>query len=97
MLENIAIGLVTSLLGGAFVWVWERAKRTRAVNRRAEFFGVRPGQAGLVVLANKYNAPGTTSHRDARAGMELALLAGELGCDVLVETGDFRGSNGDRT
>ncbi|MEU3523585.1 hypothetical protein AB0E62_06920 [Streptomyces sp. NPDC038707] len=97
MLENIVIGLVTSLLGGAFVWVWERAKRTREVNRRAEFFGVRPGQACLVVLGSKYNSPGTTTHRDARAAMELAVLAGELGCDVLVETGAFRGSNGDRT
>ncbi|MFF3584738.1 hypothetical protein [Streptomyces mirabilis] len=97
MLANIMIGLVTSLLGGGFVWFWERAKRVRAVNRRASFFGVRPGETCLVVLGNKHNAPGTAHYRDVRAVVELSLLAGELGCHVSVEPGDFRGSNGDRT
>ncbi|MFI0739967.1 hypothetical protein ACH4PU_18055 [Streptomyces sp. NPDC021100] len=97
MLENIVIGLVTSFLGGAFVWLWERAKRTREVNRRARFFGVRPGQTCLVVLGNKYNAPKATAYPDTRAAVELALLAGELGCDVTVEPGNYRGGNGDRT
>ncbi|TVZ79984.1 hypothetical protein FB157_13031 [Streptomyces sp. BK340] len=91
------IGLVTSLLGGGFVWLWERAKRTRAVNRRAAFFGVLPGQTCLIVLGSKYNAPGTAHYRDVRAVVELTLLAGELGCEVAVEAGGFRGSNGDRT
>ncbi|KUN94916.1 hypothetical protein [Streptomyces caeruleatus] len=97
MVANIGIGLVTSLLGGVFVWLWERAKRTREVNRRAAFFGVRPGQTCLIVLGNKYNAPGTAHYRDVRAAIELSLLAGELGCEVTVEPGDFRGGNGDRT
>ncbi|WP_193582043.1 hypothetical protein [Streptomyces mobaraensis] len=97
VLENIAVGLLTSFLGGAFVWLWERAKRTREVNRRARFFGVRPGQTCLVVLGDKYNAPKTTAYPDTRAAVELALLAGELGCEVLVESGNFRGGNGDRT
>ncbi|MFE5816107.1 hypothetical protein ACFQ6S_22280 [Streptomyces sp. NPDC056479] len=97
MVANIGIGLVTSLLGGVFVWLWDRAKRTREVNRRAAFFGVRPGQTCLVVLGNKYNAPGTAHYRDVRAVVELSLLAGELGCQVVVEPGDYRGGNGDRT
>ncbi|MBZ4320325.1 hypothetical protein [Streptomyces huiliensis] len=97
LLENIAVGLVTSFLGGAFVWLWERTKRTRAVNRRARFFGVRPGQTCLVVLGNKYNSPRTATYPDIRAAVELTLLAGELGCEVVVESGDFRGGNGDRT
>src|SRR4051812_751177 len=97
VLANIVMGLVTSLLGGGFVWLWERARRIRAVNRRAAFFGVRPGQTCLVVLGSKYNAPGTAHYRDVRAVVELALLAGVLGCQVTVETGEFVGSNGDRT
>jgi hypothetical protein len=96
-LGNIAIGLVTSLLGGSIVWMWERAKRAREVNRRAAFFGVRPGHTCLIVLGNKYNSPGTAHYRDVRATVELAQLTGELGCDVLVQSGDFRGGNGDRT
>ncbi|MEV3870097.1 hypothetical protein [Streptomyces sp. NPDC049906] len=88
---------MTSLLGGAIVWAWERAKRRRAVNRRAAFFGVRPGQTCLVVLGNKWNAPGTATYRDVWAAMEVALLAGELGCRIEMETGTYRGGNGDRT
>ncbi|RNF98410.1 hypothetical protein EEJ42_36260 [Streptomyces botrytidirepellens] len=96
-LANIALGLVTSLLGGGFVWLWERGKRTRALNRKAGFFGVRPGETCLVVLPNKHNAPRAVHHRDVRAVVELAMLAGELGCQVSVASGSFRGSNGDRT
>ncbi|WP_461031914.1 hypothetical protein [Streptomyces mayteni] len=97
MFANVAIGLVTSLLGGGFVWLWERAKRSRAVNRRAAFFGVRPEETCLVVLGGQHDVPGSPHYRDVRAVVELALLAGELGCQVSVESGDFRGSNGDRT
>ncbi|MET9223362.1 hypothetical protein ABZX65_32025 [Streptomyces sp. NPDC003300] len=94
---NIAIGLVTSLLGLGFGWLWERGRRSRALNRKAAFFGVRPGETCLIVLGNKHNAPGTAQHRDVRAVIELAMLAGELGCRVTVESGEFRGSNADRT
>ncbi|MFI6523154.1 hypothetical protein [Streptomyces uncialis] len=47
VLGSIVIGLVTSLLGGALVRAWARAKRARAVNRRGAFFGVRPGRECL--------------------------------------------------
>ncbi|WP_124284014.1 MULTISPECIES: hypothetical protein [Streptomyces] len=97
MLTNIAIGLVTSFLGGGFVWSWERAKRARTVARRAAFFGVRPGQTCLFVLGSKYNSPGTAHYRDVRAVVELGLLAGELQCHVSLESGAFRGGNDDRT
>lgn len=97
VLANIAIGLVTSFLGGGVVWLWERVKRARVVNKQAALFGVLPGQACLFVVGNKYNSPGTTHQRDVRAIIELALLAGELGCQVTVESGEFRGGNSDRT
>lgn len=97
VLVNIVIGLVTSLLGGGFVWLGERAKRAREVNRRAAFFGVRPGETCLVVLGGKHDSPGSAHYQDVRAVVELSLLAGELGCDALLESGEFRGGNGDRT
>ncbi|MFG1809250.1 hypothetical protein [Streptomyces sp. NPDC049040] len=79
------------------MWLWERGKRTRVVNKKADFFGVRPGETCLIVLAEKHNAPGSSQRGDVRATVELAMLAGELGCDVLLESGAFRGSNGART
>ncbi len=96
-LANIAMGLVTSLLGGGFVWLWERGKRTRTLNRKARFFGIRPGETCLVVLPNKHNAPGTAHHRDVQAVVQVAMLAGELGGHVVVASDSLRGSNGDRT
>ncbi|MDT3398948.1 hypothetical protein RKE29_20255 [Streptomyces sp. B1866] len=88
---------MTSLVGGGLVWLWERGRRTGALNRKAAFFGVRPGETCLIVLGSKYNTPGTAAHRDVRAAVELAMLAGELGCRLTLESGDFRGGNGDRT
>jgi len=97
LFTDIAMGLATSLLGGGFVWLWEQSKRRRALNRKATFFGVWPGDTCLIVPGNKHNAPGTVQHRDVQAVMELAMLAGEFGCRVTVESGEFRGTNGART
>ncbi|QKV93992.1 hypothetical protein HUT19_21380 [Streptomyces sp. NA02950] len=97
VLANIVIGLVTSLLGGGLVWLWERGKRTRRLHRKAGFFGVVPGETCLIVLGSKHHEPGSAHPRDVRSVVELAMLAGELGCQVTVMSSDFRGSNGDRT
>ncbi|GGU41816.1 hypothetical protein GCM10010211_01120 [Streptomyces albospinus] len=91
------MGLVTSLLSGGFVWLWERGKRTRKLYRKASFFGVRPGETCLVVLPSKHNSPRTVHRRDVQAVVQIAMLAGELGCQVSVATDTFRGSNGDHT
>lgn len=97
VLANVAIGLLTSVLGGCLLWLWERGKRTRTLNKKGAFFGVRPGGTCLIVLGHQHDAPGAAHHRDVRAAVELAMLAGELGCQVTVESGDFRGGNGDHT
>lgn len=95
---NIAVGLTTSLIGGVAVWVWERSKRTRILHKKARFFGVIPGGECLIVMGNKYNMPGSTSHKEVRAMIEVATLVSELECQVSVEAGDeFRESNDSRT
>ncbi|MEW2397372.1 hypothetical protein [Streptomyces sp. NPDC046862] len=95
---NVLVGLVTSFIGGGFVWLWERAKRARVLRRKADFFGLVPGETCFIVIGNKHNARGVADHKEIRAMIEVATLAGQLGCDVDTEAGDdFRGSNGDRT
>ncbi|MFJ3305054.1 hypothetical protein ACIPSA_18405 [Streptomyces sp. NPDC086549] len=96
-LANIALGLVTSLLGAVLGWLWRGGRRRRALYRKAAFFGVRPGERCLMVLGSKHGSPGNAHHRDARAGVELAVLLAELGCRVTVEGGTLLGGNGDRT
>ncbi|MGX1916062.1 hypothetical protein ACWIID_45890 [Streptomyces phaeochromogenes] len=96
-LVNIGLGLLTSLLGGVLGWLWERGRRRRVVYRKAAFFGVRPGEPCLIVLGSKHDSPGSAHQRDARAGIELAVLLAGLGCQVAVEGGNLRGGNEDRT
>ncbi|MCM2422177.1 hypothetical protein [Streptomyces sp. RKAG293] len=84
-------------MGAVLGWLWERGRRRRALYRKADFFGVRPGEDCLIVLGSKYGTPGSAHHRDARAGIELAVLLAGLGCRVSVESGALRGSNGGRT
>jgi hypothetical protein len=97
-LLNIVIGLITSILGGGSVWLYERAKKARFLRRRAAFFGIEPGGTCLIVLNNKYNMPGSTHHQDVYAMIEVIALASETGAKVDIEScDDFRGSNGDRT
>lgn len=97
VLGGVVTGLLTSLLGIALGALWERGRRARALHRKADFFGTRPGGQCVIVPGSKHGRPGTTQQHDLRAVVELAVLLSELGCGVSVESGDLRGSNGDRT
>jgi hypothetical protein len=98
VLANIAIGLVTSVIGGGAVWLWQRAGSVRALRRKERFFGIEPGGTCLIVMNNKYNMPGSTHHNDVHAMIEIATLASSIGSAVLIEScNDFQGVNGNRT
>jgi hypothetical protein len=94
----VLVGLATSLIGGTCVWLWERGRRSRVLRRKADFFGVVPGESCVIVIGNKYNLPDATNRKDVRAIIEVATLASQLGSDVITESSnDFRGSNDART
>jgi hypothetical protein len=98
VIVNIVIGLATSVISGALVWLWERGKRGRALARKARFFGVAPGKPCLIVMNSKYDSPRSAAHQDVQAMIEVATLAGELGSEVTVtSSADFQGSNGEST
>ena len=40
---NIAVSPITSVISGASVWAWDRARVTRRQRERARFFGLSPG------------------------------------------------------
>ncbi|MFH8706745.1 hypothetical protein [Streptomyces rubrogriseus] len=98
IIVNVLVGLVTSLIGGACVWLWERGQRSRTLRRKADFFGVVSGEPCLIVIGNKRNLPNATAGMDVRALIEVAALASQLGSDVVMESSnEFRGSNDART
>jgi hypothetical protein len=95
---NIVVGLVTSVISGGCVWLWQRGERARVLRRKAAFFGIRPGGECLIVMNHKYDRPGSAAHRDVQAMIEVATLASELNSQVTVEaSGTFQESNDDRT
>ncbi|MBA6434279.1 hypothetical protein [Streptomyces sp. GMR22] len=98
VLANILIGLITSLISGLSVWLWQRAKSVRAGRRQAAFFGISPGQSGLVILTHHHSSPWVTSHYDVYALLEAAALVDQVRGEIAVEAAsEFRGSNGNRT
>lgn len=95
---NIVIGLVTTLLSGGAVWARQRVKSLRLLQRREAFFGLGRGGTCLIIMNSKWNTPGSSTHDDVHAMIEVATLAQELGCRISVRASDgFHESNGERT
>lgn len=95
---NIVIGLVTSVVSGSLVWLWQFVKKTRIWRSRAAFFGLHPGDTCLIVMNHKWNAPGSTHQNDVHAMIDLATVATELGAKIsVISCDDIRGGNADRT
>jgi hypothetical protein len=98
VIENILIGLITSVVSATAVWLWQRAARARYVRRRGAFFSLGRGATCLIIMNNKWNMPGSTEQNDVTAMVEVATLATELGAKVVIKScSDFKESNGDRT
>jgi hypothetical protein len=79
---NVAVGLITSLISGASVWSWGRARATRRQRERARFFGISPGESCRIVAPQAYGAPRTVSKHDLFSIVELAKLMRDLRADL---------------
>ncbi|WAX79451.1 hypothetical protein [Streptomyces sp. KMM 9044] len=79
------------------MWLWQRGRHGRGLRARMRVVGARPGDTRLIVMNNKYGAPGTTPHYDVQAMIEAAVLSHSLECEVETVRGDdLRGSNGNK-
>jgi hypothetical protein len=97
-LVNIAIGLITSVVGGGAVWLWQRVRSGSILRRQEAFFGLQRHGTCLIVMNNSASRKGATHHNDVQTMIEVATLASGLGSAVLIEScNDFHGINGDRT
>lgn len=83
-LLNILIGLVTTVISGASVWLWERGRQARSQHRKARFFGLENGTSCVVVMNDKYSMPGSTAHDDVYALVEIAMLARNMDSEVSI-------------
>lgn len=95
---NIVVGLITSLISGASVWAWGRARVTRRQRERARFFGVSPGDTCRIVAPQAFGAPRTVSKHDVFSIVELAKLMRDLRADLdVVGSGEGTYGVGDLT
>ncbi|MGE5291877.1 MAG: hypothetical protein ACM3ML_32725 [Micromonosporaceae bacterium] len=95
---NIVVGLITSLVSGASVWAWGRARVTRRQRERARFFGLSPGDTCRIVAPQAFGAPRTISKHDVFSIVELAKLMRDLRADLdVVGAGEGTYGVGDRT
>ncbi len=85
---NIVVGLITSLISGASVWAWGRARVTRRQRERARFFGLSPGDTCRIVAPQAFGAPRTISKHDVFSIVELAKLMRDLRADLEVVGSD---------
>ena len=97
-LANIALGLITSVVGGAAVWLWQHLAVRRSRRAKESFFGLARGLGCLIIFNNAAGRRGAMHHNDVQAMIEVATLAASTGSPVSVEScNDFQGLNGNRT
>ena len=97
-LANIALGLITSVVGGAAVWLWQHLAVRRSRRAKESFFGLARGTGCLIIFNNAAGRRGAMHHNDVQAMIEVATLAASTGSPVSVEScNDFQGVNGNRT
>jgi hypothetical protein len=97
---NIVLGVVSSAFSAALAWMVQALLRRRRLDRKREFFGLRPGGEALLVVPRKV---GTTDNdrivaqNDVYALMELSALVYECGARYAVKPAhQIRQGIGDR-
>ena len=82
-LQDLLIGIATSIITGVTVWFWQKIQQSRLLNRKAQFFGLRSKDECLVILGN-YRGQPATSHGDIDSMVESVKVIHSLGHDVRV-------------
>lgn len=83
-IQDILIGIVSSIIVGVAVWSWGRIRRSRNLNRKSQFFGIAPGDKCLLVMNRTPRYPNAMNHGDAGALVEAAGLVREIRGEVTV-------------
>lgn len=97
-LVDVITGLLTAVISGAAVWVWQRGKGARRSRRTAAFFGLRSGRECLVVINHHWNSPRAIARRDVYALVDVGNLVEQVGSRVELRSADeLLEGIGDRT
>lgn len=83
-LENLLIGIVTSIITGSAVWFWEKTRRARNLNLKSRFFGLAPSERCLIVMNHFPGKQGTMSHGDIYTLIEVAKIIYEIKGEIIL-------------
>jgi hypothetical protein len=81
--QDLLIGIVTSVITGVAVWLWQKLQQSRLSNRKAQFFGLKPKDECLVVVGH-YRGQNATSHGDIDSMIEAVKAIHNIGFEVKV-------------
>ena len=86
-LQDFLIGIITSIVTGLAVWLWQKIRQSQILNSNSKFFGLKLGDECLVVLG-QYRGQNATSHNDIDSVVGAIKLIHEIGCRVKVASSD---------
>lgn len=85
VIENFVVGIITSIFTAVVVWVWQKLRNSRVLNRKAAFFGMVPGDKCLAIMNhNPKLSDAAMSHEDIQTLVEVVSLAYEVGVGLEV-------------
>lgn len=87
-IQDLLIGLITSVITGFAVWFWERFRRTFDLTRKSSFFGIRPGESCLVVMNHNPRGRELLSHGDVETVVEIVKIICEIDGEVTIAAFD---------
>ncbi|MEO1146015.1 MAG: hypothetical protein AAFY26_10510 [Cyanobacteria bacterium J06638_22] len=87
-IQDLLIGLITSVIAGFAVWFWERFRRTLDLTQKSSFFGIRPEGNCLVVMNHNPRGRDLLSHGDVETVVEIVKIIYEINGEVTIAAFD---------
>jgi hypothetical protein len=84
VIENFIVGIITSIVTAIVVWLWDKIRKSRILNRRAAFFGIVPEDKCLAVMNHNPKSLSTMSHSDVQTLIEVVRLADKIHSDLVI-------------
>lgn len=87
-LEEIALGIVTSVITGLAVWFWSKFRFNRKDRLKAKFFGMKKGEAVFCTINQHPAGPKLMSHGDILTLFDVTKVAHELSAEIIIKPTD---------
>ena len=84
VIENFAVGIVTSIVTAIAVQTWRKIRESQVINRKAAFFCISPKDTCLIVMNHHPFNKGTMSHGDIETLVEIVKFVDGIGGEFAI-------------